>query len=525
LIDQVKRQLNQNILRIASKVIGRMLNAIPGNTLNTLDTHDAQHFRRFFLGLLFLGSAGLLASSVYRAATYPFTHDESLSFAGFAFQSEWIASSNNHLLNTLLMWLCSTLLGNSELSLRLPNILAHAIYLTSVFLFIKRFRYAAVQAAGFALLNLNPFILDFFSLARGYGLALAFQMLSLYLLALAHQERQRGFEKYLFPSVIASALAVFANFSFLNCFLPLLLVSAWYLLTDASLRRLSRVHLFAAFLLLSGSSIFLVIVLEKILDLQMGGAFYFGGHDGFISDTVGSIVRCSLYGAFDTNPLESAISAAIVFLFVAILVFGIFQFFVRKNAPLYVSFLLMLSSAASLSVLQHLFLHALFPIERAATYYIILFAVTLLSVLDFLTLAPSCRWQRPLAISLAAAMAAVLLWHFVFCFRIDSNYSWAYDRHNKDVLDMIRRDHDRIFPGKPVKLGTSWVFEPSLNFYRVTRGDTWLIPLTRSPIRHGDGYDYLYANESDLHGVPMNHYVRLISYPDTQTALLRSVTP
>lgn len=90
---------------------------------------------------------------------------------------------------------------------------------------------------------------------------------------------------------------------------------------------------------------------------------------------------------------------------------------------------------------------------------------------------------------------------------------------------MIRRDHDRIFPGKPVKLGTSWVFEPSLNFYRVTRGDTWLIPLTRSPIRHGDGYDYLYANESDLHGVPMNHYVRLISYPDTQTALLRSVTP
>ena len=37
--------------------------------------------------------------------------------------------ANNHLLNAALMQLCSTLFGNSELSLRLPNVRAHAVYL------------------------------------------------------------------------------------------------------------------------------------------------------------------------------------------------------------------------------------------------------------------------------------------------------------------------------------------------------------------------------------------------------------
>jgi len=44
-------------------------------------------------------------------------------------QPKWGNTANNHLLNTALMQLCSTLFGNSELSLRLPNVLAHAVYL------------------------------------------------------------------------------------------------------------------------------------------------------------------------------------------------------------------------------------------------------------------------------------------------------------------------------------------------------------------------------------------------------------
>src|SRR5688572_31683053 len=48
---------------------------------------------------------------------------------------------------------------------------------STLFPYTTLFR-SVLQLAGFGLLALNPFVLDFFSLARGYGPALAFEMRS-----------------------------------------------------------------------------------------------------------------------------------------------------------------------------------------------------------------------------------------------------------------------------------------------------------------------------------------------------------
>jgi len=86
--------------------------------------------------------------------------------------------------------------------LRLPNILAHVVYLICTLVLLKRFQHTILQIAGFVILNLNPFFLDFFFLARGYGLALAFLMMSLYLLVRTFEKKwSRGFEKYLYLSI------------------------------------------------------------------------------------------------------------------------------------------------------------------------------------------------------------------------------------------------------------------------------------------------------------------------------------
>ena len=103
--------------------------------------------------LLLASSAVLLASSIYRAASFPFTGDESLTFAGFSWEPIWSGDVNNHLLNTWLMRLCSAALGNSELSLRIPNLMAHAVYLASALALLKRFAQPVLVAAGFVLLT------------------------------------------------------------------------------------------------------------------------------------------------------------------------------------------------------------------------------------------------------------------------------------------------------------------------------------------------------------------------------------
>jgi uncharacterized membrane protein len=430
-------------------------------------------------------------------------------------------TANNHLLNTRLMQWCSILFGNSELSLRLPNILAHMIYLMCTLVLLKRFPHPVLQIAGFIILNLNPFLLDFFFLARGYGLALAFLMLSLCLLVHAFEEnRSQGFEKYLYLSVSAASLAVLANFAFLNYYLPLLLASVWLLLNDVSLRRFNRSGILPAIVLLSASGIFVAVIFSKVFQLQRHERLDFGGHSGFIHDTVNSLVQVSLYSISYSHATEKAISAILIGLFVVLFLLGLYLFFFRKEVPLFGLFLLILTLAAALPILQHHLFYTLFPIERAALYYLPLYAVVLLSAFHLLTRLSSRRWKKMMILMLPAVIATALSWNFYRSFNMHTCYTWGYDAHNDEILHIINRDRERNFPGRTVSLGNSWLMEPSLNFYRVTRNAAWLAPVTRKPISSDDN-DYIYAFESEVEKLPRDSHIRLAFYPDTQTVLLR----
>ena len=132
---------------------------------------------------IFLG-IGLIIFSGYKAYFDSFTHDESKTWLDSIHRSiiEIItfnypeSTTNNHLLNTLLMKGCSVLFGDSEFSLRLPTWLAHFIYIYFTIRILQLFDNAWIIVSGFIILNFNPYLVDFFSIARGYGLALAFMM-------------------------------------------------------------------------------------------------------------------------------------------------------------------------------------------------------------------------------------------------------------------------------------------------------------------------------------------------------------
>src|SRR5205085_1395777 len=162
---------------------------------------------RFTRLLLIAAGVALFAATVYRAATYPFTHDEALTYAGFTSEPFWAGDANNHLLNTWLMRACAVAFGTSELSLRLPNVLAFLLYLTCAMLLLERIDSTLTRVAGFVLLAMNPFVLDFFALARGYGLAMAFLLASLYLLLLGSLRRSLAAATLAVPSSLEGVLA------------------------------------------------------------------------------------------------------------------------------------------------------------------------------------------------------------------------------------------------------------------------------------------------------------------------------
>jgi hypothetical protein len=477
--------------------------------------------RRLVWAALLTAGAGLVAASAYRAATFPFTHDESLSFTLFTSYPGGRGTANNHLLNTFLMERCSALLGNSEPSLRLPNVLAHALYVVGTLLLLRRIRHPVLLGAGFVLLNVNPYLLDWFCLARGYGLALAFLVVSLYFLVRAHEDkRQSRFVKYVYLSVLTGSLAVLANFAFLNYYLPLLLACAWLLLSDAGLRRFHRGHLRDAAALLAACGAFLAFVLFKAALLRLGGHLYFGGSSGFLSDTVGSLVRCSLYTAPISEGAAQAVSVTLVASCALLLLVGLRLLFSTEPVPALVPLVLILALAAALPVAQFRLLGTLYPIERAALYYLPLLALALTFALDLGTQRARRCYQELTAVLPAGALAVVLLGHFGRTFDPHTCYTWPEEAHNVGVLELIDRDRQTEFPGRSVTLGNDWEFEPSLNYYRVTRHYTWLAPVTRDPPTT-PGRDYVYARQDALGELLARRPVILASYADSRTVLLR----
>src|SRR5579872_7412784 len=134
--------------------------------------------RRVFQELFLLLTA-LFAISwvVIRACVQSLTIDEAdtyLLFVGRSARFIWYPSSNNHVLNSLLMWISTCLLGISSITVRAPAILGAIVYICVCYFLCECItNQFSLRLPLFICLIYNPFLFDFMVAARGYSLALA----------------------------------------------------------------------------------------------------------------------------------------------------------------------------------------------------------------------------------------------------------------------------------------------------------------------------------------------------------------
>jgi hypothetical protein len=181
----------------------------------------------------------LLAFAIARAARVPLTYDEAAAYLRYidstvpsVFYTGLLSIFNfevatNHFLNTALTKACYLAAGGSEFVLRVPNLLGYAMYLVFSGLILFRYTRGAVAFAGCLLLNLNPYLLDFFTLSRGYGLSLGFLMGALFFLlqSLERTQRRRDAVPDVSRALAFGCGAVMANFALLNAFVALFAVA------------------------------------------------------------------------------------------------------------------------------------------------------------------------------------------------------------------------------------------------------------------------------------------------------------
>lgn len=184
---------------------------------------------------------------VHRALVQSITLDEANTFLHWVSPdtpTHWDAHSNNHVLNSLLMRLSVWLFGLSHLTVRMPALFGGALYIFAIYGFCTLLGGGPVLTwALFVCFVYNPFLMDYLVAARGYGLALGFFGMALYLFAGALVRAAEPGEREILNRARAVsacvALSFCANFSFAwaNAFL----LAAFFIWAFAKRRKRGKV--------------------------------------------------------------------------------------------------------------------------------------------------------------------------------------------------------------------------------------------------------------------------------------------
>jgi hypothetical protein len=422
---------------------------------------------------------------IFRAANLSMVHDESITYLYFVHNRGYLDilknpnlpfDANNHLLNSFMIRFWTARFGVVEWAIRLNSVLSWPVFAASL-LYILRlvFRRWALLLA--MLVCCSPFfLLDFFSLARGYapGLALATLALALSAACFFHVKLTVAQRRWLILSLgLASALAVWFNYS-----LAYLYAATMAGFTFFAWARQAQPFKFAKSLwldylcLIPGVLVFLR-VLPKMRYLASTDQV-FGGDGGFWQNTVMSLI---VGYSVQPYPQFSLILQALLILIFFGSLFYIWRaqlYQPRRWSQLSTSDSLLLMSWSLLAVLffiiklQFHFSGVPYPSDRAALYFIPLFF--LLSSLLVYNLSLQIKHNLPkyyqLFVGLVVFLSLALIASFLSVYQLDRTSIWPYDQHTKQAVALLE---DLTSPlSKPdlyFKIANNWLFEPAMNFY------------------------------------------------------------
>lgn len=247
--------------------------------------------RREAIGYTLLATA-VAVFVIARALLVPMVHDECASVLWFVQPGEWLPDrshwdANNHFLSTGIgVWLYRAF-GSGMAALRAGSIAAFSLYAWAAWRLGSRLNDARVRWCFWSGMLLCPFVLDFFSMFRGYGPALAGTMVALDgALRYAINPRMR----FLLHALLGCCLGGAAIVALVPLWGIVIATLVTLAIGHGSLVGNGRLTLHVATITLLGVVPFAYAV-GISLRLREMGLLYHGSLDGFTRVTIASLAR------------------------------------------------------------------------------------------------------------------------------------------------------------------------------------------------------------------------------------------
>lgn len=402
-----------------------------------------------------------------RAVKVGFTHDESSSFMNliqeplrdvFFSARNWQAA-NNHLLNTLCMQAGYHFFGAQEWALRWGSLVAGLIFpiyaLRMVRLWLPTSSWYFFGA--FCILVLQHFVLDFFSLARGYGWCVAFEMAGLYYFFRWIQQERRS---DLFKTACALSAGILANFTLLDVLAAVFITVtlAFYVKNDYQfpLRRwLQLLALPALPVLVTG-----LVIFQPMRWISAQGEFEYGPQAFWETWRI-LVERFTYTPVFGKwwQVLE-LIVATMLFLGLGYAIFKRYKTVgMTSHPPLFYASILTVSTMLA-TMAQHYLLGANYLSGRTALlFYPLLSVVVVLYLIDSRQRIARPPWRWGVATGFVTIN---------FCLQINLLYSieWRYDQNTQAALLFA---HEHSAPQHKLNYGVGWLYYSTTLFYQQTR--------------------------------------------------------
>ena len=366
---------------------------------------------------------------------------------------------NNHILNTILAKCCLFLFGKEQWAIRLPNLLSFFIFAYSVFRILKHVlkpnSYFFLPAA---ILFVNPYLLDFFGVCRGYGISSTLATLTVSLLISGFLQRKNS---HIWLSLLTALLASYANFTLLVFWAATtILVWLYFIVVDkADLKKLMKIT--AVLFIISVA--YLALILLPLQKIHSTNEFKYWTSGGFYKETVESLIFYWRYGSEILFKINSKIWAGLV----GIVILTNILYVIKKlkkakftlaslSHPAFVVTAILLLPVF-VNVIQTKLLGTPNLNGRAALFFFPLFSS---AIAVFFSLIPKFKNQL-LTKSLAILIGIICITNLTNRISLSSIKEWYYDQNTLEVINFLKENQTK----EPISLKTSWFFHPSFYFY------------------------------------------------------------